>query len=203
MVIFIVYQKDNCYTIKMREILVGIAVLFAVIGNVPYLRDVISKKIQPHPYTWLVWSIVSLVTFIGALVKGAGIGAIPIGISELFTIVIFIFSLRYGFKNIVRKDTYFLIIALLGLIPWYLTKDPTISVIIVVCIDLVAFIPTLRKTWVHPETESYLLYTMNALRHVLILLSLSSYNVATTIHSIAMIITNTMMTIFIKRKNFK
>ena len=51
----------------MKEILVSIAVVFAVIGNIPYLRDVIKNKIQPHPYTWLVWSIVSLVTFFGAL----------------------------------------------------------------------------------------------------------------------------------------
>ncbi len=187
----------------MKEFLVFTAVIFAVIGNIPYLRDVIKNKIQPHPYTWLVWSIVSLVTFLGALVKGAGIGAIPIGVSELFTVVIFIFSLKNGFKNIVRKDTYFLIIALLGLIPWYLTKDPTISVIIVVSIDLFAFIPTLRKTWLFPKTESYLLYSMNVLRHILILFSLDAYNIATTIHSVAMIVTNSLMTFFITRKNFK
>ncbi|MEK7585995.1 MAG: hypothetical protein AAB477_02050 [Patescibacteria group bacterium] len=181
----------------MSKILVAIAVIFAIIGNVPYLRDVIKGKVKPHPYTWFVWSIVSAVTFFGQVVKGAGIGAIPTGVSEIFTVIIFFFSLRYGFKNIVRRDTYFLIFALLGLIPWILTKDPTISVIIVVSIDLIAFIPTLRKTYYYPSTEKPLLYSMNVSRHILTLFSLQAYNIVTTLHSIVMIIINSFMTFFL------
>lgn len=184
----------------MKEILASIAVVVAIIGNIPYLRDVITKKIQPHPYTWLIWTIVSAVTFFGQVAKGAGVGAIPTGVAELFTVVIFVFSLQYGFQNIKRKDTYFLIVALLGLIPWILTKDPTLSVIIVVGIDVVAFVPTLRKTYAHPKTETSILYSMNVLRHILTLFSLQTYNIATTLHSLAMIILNTVMTIFIIRK---
>lgn len=181
----------------MKEILVILAVLLAVIGNVPYLRDVITNKIQPHPYTWLVWSIVSAVTFFGQVVKGGGIGSIPTGVAEGFTIIIFLFSLRYGFRNIQRRDTYFLIVALLGLIPWAMTKDPTLSVVTVVSIDIVAFIPTLRKAWQRPHTETVSVYAMNVLRHILTLFSLDAYNIATTLHSMAMIVTNTLMTVFI------
>lgn len=184
----------------MKEFLAGVAVVLAIIGNIGYLRDVVSNKIQPHPYTWLVWSIVSMVTFFGQLVKGGGLGSIPTGVAEGFTILIFLFSLKNGFKHIVRRDTYFLVIALLGLIPWALTKDPTISVIIVVSMDVFAFIPTLRKTWQKPKTEEPLLYAMNVLRHALTMMALSSYNIATTLHSIAMIITNTLMVAFMKRK---
>lgn len=187
----------------MKEILVPIAVIFAIIGNTPYLLDVIKRKVQPHPYTWLVWSIVSLITFFGQVVKGAGVGAIPTGVAEIFTIIIFLFSLKYGFKNIARRDTYFLLISLLGLIPWILTDDPTISVVIVVSIDLIAFIPTLRKTYLYPNTETPLLYFMNVSRHILTLFSLQAYNIATSLHSIVMIITNSLMTYFIFRHRIK
>lgn len=183
----------------MKEILTIIAVILAILGNVSYLRDVLSKKIKPHPYTWLVWTIVSAVTFFGQVAKGAGIGAIPTGVAEAFTVIIFIFSLQYGFKHVTKTDTYFLIAALLGLIPWALFKDPTISVIIVVIIDLIAFIPTLRKTWLYPATETPVLFSMNVARHVLTLLSLQSYNIATMFHSIAMIVTNSLMTFLIVR----
>ncbi len=187
----------------MKETIAIVASLIAVVGNVPYLRDVIRKKIQPHPYTWLVWTIVSLVTLFGQIAKGAGIGALPTAAAEIFTVIIFFFSLQYGFKQIKKTDTYFLIAALLGLIPWALTKDPTISVIIVVSIDLIAFIPTLRKTWDHPKSETPILYSMNVVRHILTLFSLQAYNIATTLHSIAMIITNTLMTGFITIKRKK
>lgn len=188
----------------MKILLAIIASVLAIIGNISYLRDTLKGHIKPHPYTWFIWSIVSMTTFFGGIAKGAGIGALPTGIAESFTIIIFLFSLKYLFKGqagYIRKiDTYFLIIALLGLIPWILTKDPTISVIIVVGIDIVAFIPTLRKAWTNPETERPLLYAMNVSRHILTLFSLGSYNIATTLHSIAMICTNTVMTFFIKRK---
>ncbi len=187
----------------MKETVAIIASILAIFGNVPYLRDIIRRKIQPHPYTWLVWSIVSCIIFFGQVAKGAGIGALPTAASEVFTIIIFFFSLQHGFKNIKKIDTLFLIIALLGIIPWLLTNDPTISVIIAVSIDLVAFMPTIRKTFLHPETESPILYGTNVLRHILMLISLKAYNIATTLHSIAMITTNTIMTVLILRKNKK
>jgi hypothetical protein len=182
----------------IQVVLVIIASILALVGNIPYLRDVINGKVKPHPYTWFVWTIVSCVVFFGQVAKGAGIGAIPTAVSEIFTLIIFLFSLKYGFKNPPRIDTYFLILALLGLIPWFLTNDPTISIIIVVSIDLIAFIPTLRKTYCHPKSETPLLYGTNALRHSLVLGALGSYNIATMLHSIVMIITNTIMVIFIK-----
>ena len=180
-----------------KEIFAIVAAILAIVGNVPYLRDVVTKRVEPHPYTWLVWTIVSLVTFFGQVAKGAGIGALPTFVAEFFTIIIFFFSLRYGWHHIRKIDTIFLACALLGLIPWALTKDPTISVIVVVSIDLIAFMPTLRKTWLHPHTETPLLYSMNVLRHVLALFSLQAYNIATTLHSIAMITANSLMTGFI------
>lgn len=183
----------------MKITIAIIAALLAIVGNVPYLRDIIKGRVQPHPYTWLVWSLVSCIIFFGQLAKGAGIGALPTAASEVFTIIIFFFSLKYGFKNIRKIDTVFFIIALLGIIPWILTKDPTVSVIIAVGIDLVAFVPTIRKAWMRPETETPVLYAMNVLRHILMLFSLQAYNIATTLHSIVMITTNTFMTILITR----
>lgn len=194
----------------MKETIAIIAAILAFVGNISYLKDVIKERVEPHPYTWFIWSIVSMTTFFGGLAKGAGIGALPTGVAEAFTIVIFAFSLKHFFsrkrghaKSHIRKaDHYFLAVALLGLIPWALTNDPTISVIIVVLIDIVAFIPTLRKTWSHPNTEKPLLFEMNVSRHILTLFSLQAYNIATTFHSFAMIVTNTIMVLFIKRKSW-
>jgi hypothetical protein len=191
----------------IQTILVTIASLLAVFGNLPYIRDVFNGKISPHPFTWFLWSIVSLVTFFGAWQKGAGLGAIPIFVSEIFTFIIFLLALknasRNSFKDIQRKDVIFLVIALLGLIPWYFTKDPTMSVVIVVCIDLVAFIPTILKTYRNPESENPILFGSNLLRHILIMFSLDNYNIATTFHSISMIISNfVMLLVIFKNKIF-
>jgi len=182
----------------IKIILVVIASLLAIVGNIHYLRDVIKGRVKPHPYTWFIWTIVSCVVFFGQVAKGAGIGAIPTAFAEVFTVIIFLYSLKYGFKNPPRIDKYFLALALLGLIPWFITKDPTISVIIVVLIDLVAFVPTLHKTYFHSQSETPILYGSNVLRHSLIISTLGAYNIATMLHSISMIITNSIMVIFMK-----
>lgn len=184
----------------MKESIAIIASILAIIGNVPYLMDIVKGRVKPHPYTWFVWSIVSCIIFFGQIAKGAGIGALPTAASEIFTILIFFFSIRYGFKDIKKIDTVFLIISLVGLIPWVITKDPTISVIIAVSVDILAFIPSLRKTWHEPSTETPILYSMNVFRHILMLASLQAYNIATMLHSIVMITSNTLMTFLILRK---
>lgn len=190
--------------IETGVIAAGIASVLAVVGNLSYLKDVLAGRVVPHPYTWFIWSIVSMTTLLGGIAKGAGIGAIPTGIAEGFTILIFLVSLRELFRGGMRHvrpiDHFFLAVALAGLVPWALTRDPTISVVIMVAIDLVAFMPTLRKAWLEPKTEKPLLYGMNVGRHVLTLFALESYNIATTMHSIAMISTNAAMVVLIARR---
>lgn len=189
--------------VNMKEYIAIVATLLAIVGNLPYLRDVVRRKIEPHAFTWLVWSIVSCIVFFGQLAKGAGVGAIPTLASEIFTLIIFFFSLRNGFKYITRTDVLYLLVALLGIIPWLLTKDPTISIIIAVSIDTVAFMPTLQKARMYPERENKILYSMNVARHILMLFSLQAYNIATTLHSIVMITLNSIMTGILVLKNKK
>lgn len=187
----------------MKESLAIIAAFLAVAGNVPYLADMLRGVVKPHPHTWLVGSIVSGTVFFGMLTKGAGIGALPVAVSEFFTILIFLFSLKYGFRDITTADKVCLTLALAGLLPWALTNDPTFSIVIAVGVDVVSLAPTFRKTWTHPSTEAPVLYATNVVRHLLLLLSLYTYNMATTLHSIAMILSNSAMlaVIFRKRKN--
>lgn len=184
----------------MKLFLALLAAAIAIAGNVPYIRAVLQKRVQPHPYTWLVGAFVSSVVLVAQLQQGAGVGAIPTATSELFTITIFILSLRYGFKNATRTDQLFLVAALLGLIPWFITRDPTLSVVIAVTVDIASFVPTIRKTWLYPKTESPLLYFSNIVRHVLALIALQAYTIATALHSVAMIILNIGMVLLVYRR---
>jgi hypothetical protein len=96
----------------MKMIIAIVAALLAIVGNVTYLMDINKKKVKPHPYTWLVWSIVPCIAFFGQLASGAGIAVLSTGVAEIFTIIIFLISLKYGFKSKRRIDTYCFIVAL-------------------------------------------------------------------------------------------
>ena len=73
---------------------VVVAIGLAIVGNVGYFWSVLKGQIQPHPVTWFIGSIVSAVTFFGAVVKGGGIGVWPILASEIFTILILSFLIN-------------------------------------------------------------------------------------------------------------
>jgi hypothetical protein len=151
----------------VKETFAVVAALLAIAGNVPYVVNILKGRVRPHAYTWFVWTIVSGIVFFGQLAKGAGIGALPTAAAEIFTLVIFLLSLKYGFRGITKTDTFFLLLALTGIVPWILTSDATISVIVAVSIDVIAFIPTLWKTRTEPKTETPILYSTNVVRHIL------------------------------------
>jgi hypothetical protein len=102
-------------------------------------------------------------------------------------------SFRYGFRGITRLDTALLVLAILAIAPWLLTDDPTLSVVLAVGIDLLAFMPTLRKTWARPRSEPWLIYAINLLRHGSALLALEAYSLVTALHSVAMFAINSVM----------
>lgn len=185
----------------MKEVFAAIAVCLAVAGYVPYSYGIIKGRVKPHAYTWFVWSVVSGIVLVGQIQKGAGVGAASTLVAEVFTFINFLLSLRYGYRGVKRIDTIFLIIAIAGIVIWLMTQDATLAVVIAVAIDVVAFIPTLRKTWHEPTTERRGLFALNALRHILSLFALEAYNLATVLHSVAMIVTNSLMTIFITRES--
>ena len=187
---------------KVKEAFAIIAGLLVILANVSYSIDIVRGRVKPHSYTWFVWSVVTGIVLAGQVASGAGIGALPTALNELFTLTNFVLSLKYGYAKRTTIDTVFLVIALVGIAIWLATKDATASVIIAVGIDVAAFMPTLRKAWREPKTEAKMLYGANVIRHILSLLSLETYNIATTLHSIAMLATNTIMSaiLLISRK---
>jgi hypothetical protein len=187
----------------IKEILGLISVLLAVFGFVPYLSNVIRKKIQPHVYSWITWSIVSLLVFSGQWLAGAGWGALSSGVITILAVAITLFSLKNGTKKGSNFDIFLFIIALLSILPWYFIRNPLLSILIAVGIDLLALLPTILKTVKRPKSEASSLYLINVLRQCLVLLSIQSYNLPTVLYPVYSIITNTIMVYLIRIPRLK
>ena len=138
----------------MKEAFGILAALVAIVAYIPYLRGIRTGAVQPHPYTWLISALVSGIILAGQIADGAGAGAIPTATSEVFTLIIFVLSLKYGMRHITKIDTVFLLLAFGSIVPWLLTKDPTLSVVFAVAIDLIAFVPTIRN-WKHTRLQHH------------------------------------------------
>ena len=71
------------------------------------------------------------------------------------------------FSNVARVDWYFFIAALVSIPLWLITNTPHYSVLLVTLIDVLAFVPTFRKSWRRPNKSSVFTFALGSLKFLL------------------------------------
>lgn len=167
---------------EIKTFISMIAVVLTFVGYIPYLLDTIKKKTSPHIYTWFIWGFVNAIAYALQVSGGAGVGSWMALTATLITFVIFIFGLRGGKKDITRIDSVFLILAIAAIYLWLIAKQPIWSIALVTSIDMLGFVPTIRKSWNKPYSETLFTYELNAFRHGVSLFALQQYNIVTWLY---------------------
>ncbi|MEI7709118.1 MAG: hypothetical protein WCI76_00185 [bacterium] len=175
----------------IKIILGAIAALLALFSSFLYIKDIFRGNTKPHTYTWLIWAIVTTIAFFGQWVSGGGPGSWATGVAAIVTIFTLILSLRggYGTKDITRFDKICLVFSLVAILPWLLVDSVLWSVILATLIDLIAFFPTMRKTWHAPHSESLGSMYVDAVKHSLSIFSMGSYSLVNWIYPASVLLT--------------
>jgi uncharacterized protein with PQ loop repeat len=181
----------------MKETIGIIAVILTFLGYIPYIRDTIKGKTTPHVYTWFIWGLVTAIAFGLQISAKAGPGAFTTLAAAIVCFIIFGFGLRQGEKNITTTDTIFFILSFIALGLWLFAKQPVLSVILVSTIDMLGFVPTIRKSWHKPHEETLISYQTNTLRFALAIIALSHYTIVTALYPITWVVANGLFSIFL------
>lgn len=186
----------------LKTIISVISVLLIFVAYVPYVRDTLQGKTTPHVYTWFIWGLVTAIAFGLQVSAGAGVGSWATLAVVIACFFVFILGMRNGKKDITKLDILFFILSFVALFLWLIAKQPILSVILVSSVDMLGFVPTIRKSWNKPHSETLFLYSLNAFRHILSLLALEQYNVVTWLYPVSWTIANTLFSIIliIRRK---
>jgi hypothetical protein len=182
---------------EVKNIIGIIAVLLTFFGYVPYIRDTVKGKTTPHVFTWFLWSSISGIAFALQLSDGAGIGACVTLAAATVCFVIFLLGLRIGGKDITRSDVIFFILSIIALIVWLIAKQPVISVILLSLTEMLAFVPTIRKSWNKPYTETLSSYLMNTFRFTLGIIALQNYSIITALYPVSWLFANGIFSIIL------
>lgn len=187
---------------EVKTIISIIAVLLTFIGYAPYVRDTISGKTKPHVYTWFIWGLVTAIAYGLQVSAGAGVGSWVTLAVAIISFFIFALGLRNGKKDITRADTGFFILSFVALFLWLVVKQPVLSVIFVSSIDLLGFVPTIRKSWNKPYSETLFSYELNTFRHGLSVLALQRYSIVTWLYPVSWVFANGLFSVIliIRRK---
>jgi hypothetical protein len=168
--------------------IVSLVVSLAVF--VPYLRDIFRKRTKPHAYSWLVWSLLQGVGVIAQFQAGAGYGAWGLTLGAFFCFTIFVLSLKFGTKNITKFDSACLAASLIAIVFYIVFKNPLWSIVLVSLIDFIGFLPTFRKAYQEPETETASAFALSALANFFSLLAIQDYSVTTVLYIASLVVTN-------------
>jgi hypothetical protein len=188
-------HTDAIFAVSHEQLWGLLAVALTLIGLIPYIYGMLKGRLKPHLFTWLVWTLMTIIVAAGQVSAGAGAGAWPTIITAILCLIITLGAFRYGETHITRGDWGFLVVGLLAIPIWLITKDPTASVVLATLIDVSAFGPTIRKSWHQPWQESMLNCTTSLAKHLATLFAIANYNLATALFPNALVIANIVVII--------
>ena len=165
-----------------KEVFAATAIVLTFVAFIPYIVSILKTKVRPHVFSWVIWSITTLTVYFAQWSEGAGVGAWSTGISGCVTVFIAVLAfIKRDDITITISDWIFFTLALMSLPLWYVVSDPMWTVIILTSIDVMAFGPTVRKTYAMPYSESIVFFAIFALRDFLVVLALEHYSVTTVL----------------------
>lgn len=187
----------------MKDVIGIIAVIITFIGYIPYIKDTIKGKTKPHIYSWFIWAFVTFIIFALQILGHGGAGAFTTLATAVLCLTIFILGLRNGEKNITKFDTVVFVVALIATGIWIFIKQPMISNFLIVTINTLANIPTIRKSWAKPYSETLITWELGAVRNFLGIIALANYSLLTWLYPATNLLINILVSslLIIRRKD--
>lgn len=177
------------------KVVLGIAAVgLNLIAFGPYIFDIIRGKTKPHLYSWLIWALITGIVFIGQHAEGAGAGAWVTGITTCINFVICLLAFKWGTSDITLSDKICLASALAILVLWMISDSMLLSIVLVTIVDVLAFVPTIRKILKAPHQETFITYPLSSIRCLLGLMAIANYSLVTCIYPLAMLAMYTLIT---------
>lgn len=161
-----------------------------------YIYRTLQHRITPHLFTFLPSTIVMSIVTVAQLNNYAGWSTWITWATTLACIIIVAISPWYGEKNITKFDAYSLVACLCTIVVWILTKDDLIAVALSCIVNALAFLPTWRKIYFKPHTESTLVYFISAFRSFLSVISIHQFSMVNWLFPAYLILNNLGLGIF-------
>lgn len=190
---------------------VFVGIVINAIGLSSYFLDTIKGKIKPNKVSFALWSLAPLIAFLAEFKQGVGIQSLMVLSTGLFPIIILIgtFLNKKAYWKITKFDLYCGAFSLVGLLLWQVTKVGNIAIFFSILADGLAYVPTIRKAYTNPETESAWPWFAVALNGLFTLLTIKSWNFANSAFPLYFLLANLVVFIVVqfklgkRKKNFR
>lgn len=158
-----------------------LAAALPIFGCISYAFDTLRNKTQPNRVSWLLWTIAPLIAFAAELAKHTdfrvSLLTFAVGFGPLL-VIIASFINRNAYWKLTSFDYICGGISVLALILWAITGDGNIAIAFSIAADMFASLPTIKKAFYHPKTESVAAFVTSGLGGLIVLLTLKDWTLA-------------------------
>ncbi|MEM8829220.1 MAG: hypothetical protein AAGE96_07670 [Cyanobacteria bacterium P01_G01_bin.19] len=155
-----------------------LAGIVGLLGFLPYIITTIQGKNTPNRASWWIWGILGVITGISYYYAGATTTIwVPVcyAVCQIITAIL---SLKYGEGGWNLLDKFCLAGAGTSLLLWWIFDSPLVALIFTLLIDLFAAIPTVIKSYSHPEQESCFSWTIFLIANTLNMIALEEWSIS-------------------------
>jgi hypothetical protein len=164
--------------INENWIYLGVAI--GALGTAVYLRDTLRGTTKPNRVTWLLWAFAPLLAAAVEFNEGVGLRALPTFMVGFMPLLVFIGSFHNPSSvwKIRRVDYACGLVSVVGTIVWLVTRNGVLAIGAAIAADFMAGVPTLMKSWTHPETETVYSYLGAVISMAILLLTVTQWTFA-------------------------
>lgn len=186
----------------LPEYIIYIGVLISLIGQFFYLKSIVLGSTKPNLISHFVWILAPFIGVFFQLKAGAGLSALVIfmaGFASFLIVVISLFK-KNGYWKLNTFDLMCGIFSVSSLILYFFTHNLSVSILFAILSDSLACIPTIKKTWNFPDTETGSLYIGGIISNILGLLTITNWAFPIYSFSVSIIVLNFVVLFCIYRK---
>lgn len=153
--------------------------LIGLAGTLRYVGDTARGVTVPHRVTWFLWAVAPLLAYAVEVSNHVGISsvmALEIGVGPILVFVASFLNPRAVWK----ADVFDYVCAGLsvgGTGLWLATRQGWVGIGASIAADFLASVPTFRKAWHQPRTETAGTFVLSAVNSGLTLLTLTRWTV--------------------------
>jgi hypothetical protein len=159
---------------------VFLAAALSLIGGYGYIRDTLRGDTSPNRVTWSLWGVEGVLAFCVEVQQHVGLAALMTLMLGIVPCAVVVSSFRnpHGSWKLGTFDVACGATSVAGLVFWAFINEPTVALVSFVVADQMAALPTVRKSWLAPRTESPRLFFLGSTNCAITLLTLTKLTTA-------------------------
>lgn len=182
-----------------KEMLGAAAGAISFVGYAIYMWSTVRGITKPNRATWWILTLVGVMIALSYYSEGAR-NTIWVPVSYVIgPLLVAILSVRYGESSWETLDILCLSTACFSALIWYFYQSPFTVLAVNIVMDFVALVPTIKKSYLRPDGEDALAWSVESVSGVLNVIALERWAFGLAFYPVYLLLINSAVTALLLR----